>query len=178
MTALPAKYAWLNDEPGPRMLREAIALYGTLEKPGSANSPTIMGWAKECDLGLYSADAIPWCGLYMAVCAKRAGWARPPSPLWARDWAKWGNPRAGGAMLGDVLVFPRGSGGHVALYVGEDRTHYHILGGNQDDMVNIVRKAKTPILAIRQAPWRIAQPPNVRKVMLTSTGTPTGGSEA
>lgn len=178
MAPLPAKYAWLNDEPGPRMLVEAIALHGTLEAPGSANNPTITGWAKECGIGAYSTDSIPWCGLFMAVTAKRAGWARPPNPLWARDWAKWGKPRTGGAMLGDVLVFPRGSGGHVAIYVGEDATHYHILGGNQTDKVCIVRKAKTPILAIRQAPWRVAQPQNVRKVRLTASGTPTGGSEA
>lgn len=177
MTALPAKYSWLYDEPGPKMLKEAIAEYGVLEGPGGLNNPTIIGWAKECNIGVYSADSIPWCGLFMAVTAKRAGWARPPNPLWARDWALWGNRRTGGAMLGDVLVFPRGSGGHVAIYVGEDSTHYHILGGNQSDRVSIVRKAKTPILAIRQAPWRIAQPPNVRKVRLTATGTPVSGSE-
>ncbi len=177
MTALPSKYAWLNRELGPKMLREAIKEYGVVEAPGSANNPKITAWAKECGIGAYSTDAIPWCGLFMAVCAKRANWARPPNPLWARDWALWGKPRTGGAMLGDVLVFPRGSGGHVAMYVGEDATHYHIIGGNQSDQVCIIRKAKTPILAIRQAPWRIAQPPNVRKVPLTAGGTPTGGSE-
>jgi cell wall-associated NlpC family hydrolase len=36
-------------------------------------------------------------------------------------------------MLGDVLVFRRGGGGHVALYVGEDEEAFHVLGGNQAD---------------------------------------------
>lgn len=175
--ALPAAYAWLAKEPGPRMLLEAIALYGTIEAPGSANNPTITAWAKECGIGAYSTDAIPWCGLFMSVCAKRATWARPVNPLWARAWATWGNPRKGGAMLGDVLVFPRGSGGHVAMYIGEDSTHYHILGGNQSDKVCIVRKPKTPILAIRQAPWRVAQPANVRKIILKPTGAPVSTNE-
>jgi uncharacterized protein (TIGR02594 family) len=174
---LPAKYAWLNDEPAPKMLLEALALYGTVEGPGKANNPKITSWAKECGIGAYSTDEIPWCGLFMAVCAKRAGWARPGNPLWARDWATWGKPRTGGAMLADVLVFPRGAGGHVAMYIGEDSTHYHILGGNQSDQVCIVRKAKTPILAIRQAPWRIAQPSNVRKIVLTSGGAPVSDKE-
>jgi uncharacterized protein (TIGR02594 family) len=177
MSALPAKYKWLNEEPAPRMLLEAITLYGTVEAAGSANNPTITEWARECGIGAYSTDAIPWCGLFVAVCAKRAGWARPANPLWARDWASWGRARSGGAMLGDVLVFPRGSGGHVAIYIGEDSTHYHILGGNQTDKVCIVRKAKTPILAIRHAPWRVKEPPNVRKVFLTASGTPVSGKE-
>jgi uncharacterized protein (TIGR02594 family) len=175
--ALPAKYAWLTKEPGPKMLREALAEYGTLEFLRGTN-PKITSWAHECGIGAYSTDAIPWCGLFMAVSAKRAGWARPGNPLWARDWATWGKPRVGGALLGDVLVFPRGSGGHVAMYVGEDATHYHILGGNQSNMVCIVRKPKKPILAVRQAPWRVGQPSNVRRVFLSPSGTPTGGSES
>jgi uncharacterized protein (TIGR02594 family) len=160
------------------MMKEALALYGTTEVPGKGSNPTIEDWAEECGLGAYSTDAIPWCGLFMAVCAKRATWARPPNPLWARDWLKWGVARHGPALLGDVLVYPRGSGGHVAIYVGEDKTSYHILGGNQSDKVSIVRKAKLPILGIRHAPWRIAEPPNVRRVYLTAAGTPIGGSEA
>jgi uncharacterized protein (TIGR02594 family) len=160
------------------MLKEAIALHGTVEAPGTKNNPRITAWAMECGIGAYSTDSIPWCGLYMAVTAKRAHWARPPNPLWARDWLNWGIERDGPALLGDVLVFARGSGGHVAMYVGEDKTSYHILGGNQSDRVSIVRKPKLPILGIRHADWRIAQPDNVRRVFLTATGTPTGGSEA
>lgn len=179
MTALPAKYAWLNAEPAPRMLIEAVKLYGTIEAPGSANNPTIMAWAQETGNGMYSGDSIPWCGLFMAITAKRAGWAQPSNPLWALNWATWGKPRVGGPQLGDVLVFRRDGGGHVAIYVGEDATHWHILGGNQGDKVSIVRRAKTPApVAIRQAPWRVGQPVNVRKVLLSAAGTPMAGSEA
>ena len=34
-------------------------------------------------------------------------------------------------MLGDILTFKRNGGGHVGLYVGEDKDCYHVLGGNQ-----------------------------------------------
>jgi len=81
-------------------------------------------------------------------------------------------------MLGDVLVFPRGAGGHVALYVGEDARHFHILGGNQGNEVSIILKAKTPLIDCRRATWRSAQPANVRPVMLSADGTPSGVSEA
>jgi uncharacterized protein (TIGR02594 family) len=180
MASLPKKYQWLNDEPGPLMLMAAIAEYGTMEMSGTADNPKILSWAEEVGLGqTYSGDSIPWCGLFMAMCAKRANWAQPPGPLWALNWAKWGVERDGGKpMLGDVLVFKRTGGGHVAMYVGEDLSSWHIIGGNQSDRVSIVRRAKVPTYAVRHAPWRIAQPPNVRRVFLTSLGTPTAGSEA
>lgn len=166
---LPKKYAWLADEPGPRMLLAALDEYGTLEVPGKGSNPKITGWAHECGIGAYSTDDIPWCGLFMAVCAKRAGWARPPNPLWARNWAQFGQA-ADTAMLGDVLVFSRGSGGHVALYVGEDKTSFHCLGGNQSDAVSITRVAKSRLIAARRPKWKVTQPANVRRVFLTPSG--------
>lgn len=178
MTAKQAGYEWLWDEPGPNMLVECLKLFGTKEAAGAKNNPTIVGWAKETNT-TYPGDSVAWCGLIMSVTAKRAGWDYYPgkNALWARNWAIWGKG-VKTAMLGDVLVFPRGNGGHVALYVGEDKTHYHILGGNQSDSVCIVRKAKTPILAIRRAPWKIAQPESVRRVFLSGKGAPLAGSEA
>ncbi len=171
-------YEWLWKELGPNMLLEARALYGTHEIPGPKNNPQIMKWADEVHT-TYPGDATAWCGLFISICAKRAGWPYHPNgnALWARNWADWGTPQVV-AMLGDVLVFPRGQGGHVSLYVGEDASHYHILGGNQSDGVNIARRAKTPILAIRRAPWKTAQPANVRQIFLHAGGAPAGGSEA
>lgn len=170
-------YEWLWDEPGPAMLKEVLKLWGTREVSGPKNNPEIMRWASEVNT-TYPGDATAWCGLLMSIGAKRAGWDYYPgkNALWARNWALWGK-KAKVAMLGDVLVFPRGKGGHVAIYVGEDKTHYHLLGGNQSDSVVIVRKAKTPIIDIRRAPWKIAQPANVRQVFLSAKGAPVSTKE-
>lgn len=185
MTKVQPGYAWLwHDEKGPKELLEALALVGTYEVAGKANSPVIMGWAKETNT-TYPGDDVAWCGLFKSVVAKRAGWDYHPNgnALWARNWASWGNG-VELPMLGDTLVFSRGGGGHVALYVGEDDTHWHILGGNQSDQVNIVRKAKRPasqdggLIAARRAPWKVAQPDNVRRIILKNTGAPLAGSEA
>jgi uncharacterized protein (TIGR02594 family) len=171
---LPPAYKWLEAEPGPRILLEMLKIYGTVETPGPDNNPTIMQWAKAVGLErVYKNDATAWCGLAVAYAAGQAGWDNAPlgNALWARNWAAWGNPVApGAAMLGDVLVFARGTGGHVALYVGEDNTHFHILGGNQSDAVNIRRKEKSLLIAARHCPWRIQQPANVRKMYLSATG--------
>ncbi len=168
--SLPNDYSWLLQEPGPKMLAEALGLYGTKETPGDADNPLIIAWAKEAGLQtVYRHDSVAWCGLFMAVVAKRAGKQPPAEPLWALNWAKFGNKVTDGAKLGDVLVFKRSGGGHVALYVGEDDECYHCLGGNQADQVNIVRKPIARAYAIRR-PNYSSQPLNVRKVILSSDG--------
>ncbi|WP_424630046.1 TIGR02594 family protein [Bradyrhizobium sp. SYSU BS000235] len=166
---LPAEYAWLSKEPGPKMLLEALSLFGTLEGPGAKDNPTIMAWAAELALSkTYSHDSIPWCGLFMAIVAKRAGKQPVDSSLWALSWADFGK-LAPVPMLGDVLTFKRNGGGHVALYVGEDFGAYHCLGGNQSDKVCITRIAKSRLYRARRPDYQ-AQPDNVRKVMLASSG--------
>jgi uncharacterized protein (TIGR02594 family) len=175
---LPAAYAWLAKEGAPRTLVEALAEHGVVETPGAADNPRILGWAKEVGLGgTYSDDAIPWCGLFMAVVAKRATWDVPANPLWARNWLKFGRTVAP-PELGDVLVFERGTGGHVGLYVGEDAGYFHVLGGNQSDKVCISRLLKTRLLGARRPVWRIAEPANVRRVFLSSGGAPVSKNEA
>jgi len=173
MAKLPSKYQWLAKEGAPRMLVEALELYGTLETSGKKNNPTILAWAKEVGKDIqsvYTADSIPWCGLFMAVVAKRADKEWPKSPLWALSWATFGK-KVPEPMLGDVLVFTRQGGGHVGIYVGEDDTAYHVLGGNQSDKVSIARIAKSRLYTTRRPIYAIGQPLNVRKVILTSDGS-------
>jgi uncharacterized protein (TIGR02594 family) len=168
---LPSRYAWLAREPGPKMIVEALKLFGTMEKPGAANNPTIVAWAKEVGgevTDVFKADSIPWCGLFMAVVAKRAGKEPPQHPLWALSWSAFGAKSAAPA-LGDVLVFVRNGGGHVGLYVGEDASAFHVLGGNQSDRVCIARIAKARLYAARRPIYRV-QPANVRPIRLEATG--------
>lgn len=157
------------------MLMQAVALYGTVETPGSGDNPIILAWAAEIGYEkIYRHDSIAWCGLGMAICAKRAGWDYNPggNALGALNWAKWGNPvRSDQAMLGDVGVWKRKGGGHVGIIIGYDTTgSYHVLGFNQDDQVNIKRKPIKGIVAVRRAPWKMAQPPNVRRILLAPGG--------
>lgn len=178
-------YAWLNAEPGPRMLLEALKLYGTLETPGTADNPVILAWADEIGAAertayakwaasWYQDDSTPWCGLFMAVCAVRSNTGnradrRPPEKyLSAAEWAKFG-VKSPSAELGDVLVFRRPGGGHVGLYVGEDAATYHVLGGNQSDTVNVSRIARARCVAVRRVPY-LSKPVNVRKVHMAADG--------
>lgn len=162
-------YNWLKSEPGPKVILEAMKLFGTKETTGEGDNPIILEWAKELGLKQYTHDSIAWCGLFAAIVVKRAGKDVVKEPLWARAWAGFGTQQTI-AMLGDVLVFTRETGGHVGFYVGEDKDCYHVLGGNQGDEVKIARILKNRCIAIRRCPWKISQPSNVRKIEITASG--------
>lgn len=190
MSALPAAYSDLALEPGPLMLLEALKLHGVLERVGPGSNPTIVKWADEVEQAVktpytrwaadwYNDDQIAWCGLFMAVVAVRAGQGRadrmpPPKYLSARDWLNFGKAvQIKEAMLGDVAVFDRKGGAHVAMVVGEDATHFHVLGGNQSQRVNIARKAKSECIGVRRPIYK-QQPSNVRKVIRAAKGPVSG----
>ena len=69
------------------------------------------------------------------------------NPYWARNWLLFG--QALKPITGAVLIFERGSGGHVGFAVGQDDTHFYVLGGNQSDAVTIARIAKSRLLGAR-----------------------------
>lgn len=166
---LPNKYKWLLDEPGPKMLSEFLKIYGVKETPGIIDNPVIIAWAMELGIRNYHHDDVPWCGLAMAIIARRAAKDVNFDPLWALNWARFGQKVMDGAQLGDVLVFKRKGGGHVGLYIGEDDECYHVGGGNQSDEVNIVRKEKDRVYAIRRPIYKL-KPVNVRKIILSPDG--------
>ncbi|MBX7155784.1 MAG: TIGR02594 family protein [Bacteriodetes bacterium] len=175
--SLLTQYNWLEKESGPLMILEALKLFGTLEQKGKANNQTIIAWAKEIGgnvADVYKADEIPWCGLFMAVVAKRAKKQVVKDPLWALNWGTFGK-QIDNPEFGDVLVFIRKTSegktaGHVGLYIGEDKDCYHVLGGNQSDQVCIARIQKSRLYASRRPNYNV-QPKNVRRVFLKNSGT-------
>ena len=178
------QYKYLLADDMPKMIKEGIKLLDTKESPGSINNPVIIGWAKE--LGgniddIYNADEIPWCGLAQAIVAKRADKEVVKDPLWALNWSTFGD-YVKIPMIGDTLVFVRktstgSTAGHVGIYVGEDNTAYHVLGGNQSDAYNITRVLKNRLYAARRPKYKIGQPSSVKQMILKNDGTPVSKNE-
>jgi uncharacterized protein (TIGR02594 family) len=179
---LPTQYHWLQRLRGlPNTIREGLKLYGTKEVVGKGSNRTIIGWRDELNGATtngkpiivgFTDDDIPWCGLYAAIVTYRRLRRIEEvvaSPLWARNWSKYGI-KSSLASLGDVLVFSRGSGGHVGFYIGEDDACYHVLGGNQSNAVTITRIMKTRLLACRRPPYVIV-PAACKPFRLAATGT-------
>lgn len=143
-------------------MTEARRHIGLREVPGVANNPVIMGWADRLGarvLGIkYTADSVPWCGLFAAWCVHQAGIRTPAISIRAKAWADWGDPIAllSGSMpnrlipLGAVAVFGRDGGGHVGFVDSVNRDgSLNILGGNQGDAVNVRRFPRARLIALR-----------------------------
>lgn len=164
---IPNKYKWLESLELPKIVSIGLETYGTTEIPGQASNQKILNWAKELGIS-YGNDDIPWCGLWMAYVVKQSGREPVKSPLWARNWAKWGD-MVPTPELGDIVVFARKSGGHVGVYIGEDSGAFHILGGNQSNAVNITRIAKLRAIAYRRPKYQ-NKPISVKKYPLDASG--------
>lgn len=89
----------------------------------------------------------PWCAIFTNAALESCGFtgSRSPSSQSFRT-----NPNflhLSGPSLGAIAVFWRGSPnsglGHVGFYRGEDANNVWILGGNEDDMVQIEALAKS-----------------------------------
>jgi uncharacterized protein (TIGR02594 family) len=177
MKKLPTGYEWLNDVQGlPRTIHLGLKELGVKEVVGRGSNATIIGWRDELNqagvkISGFSDDDIPWCGLFAAIIAfRRMDRAEEvvKDPLWARNWAKYGTA-VKHAALGDVLVFVRNGGGHVGFYVAEDKTAYHVLGGNQSNKVSIARIAKNRCIAVRRPPYRQA-PAGAKSYVVSASG--------
>lgn len=156
-----------NANPLPWTIARGLELLHTKEIVGRKHNQTILDWGITLGIGkIYTNDEIPWCGLYVGIVCHRAKKDITPvgNILWARNWAKFG-VGVDEAGLGDVLVFKRGSGGHVGFYLGENNTHYYVLGGNQSNEVNDGKIRKDRILAKRR-PIYNNQPKSVKPYYL------------
>lgn len=132
-------------------METAKSLIGTKEIPGARSNPVIIEWAQTINPWVkkfYTNDDIPWCGLFVAHCMMDNNiQIEFQNPLSALEWAKFGKKVE--PCYGAVLVFYRDGGGHVGFAVGEDANYYHVLGGNQSNMVNVTRVAKSRLRSIR-----------------------------
>ena len=81
-----------------------------------------------------------------------------PNYLMARSYLKYGDMVLESELQkGDILIFRRGGEwwqGHVGFYVGTEivrgRKYYRVLGGNQDNEVNISLYPEYKLLGIRR----------------------------
>lgn len=196
---VPAKWQWITRLKGlPQLVREAIKEYGTVEGAGTLNSKKIIGWADEiarCNpttynnwaADWYNKDSVPWCGLFMALCTCRSANGKTnrmpvKSYLSALAWANWGVAvnwkTRSNIWCGDIAVFVREGGGHVAVIIGVSKDGNYVLccGGNQDDQVNIKLFPVSRLYAVRRPPY-VIRPTGARHISITTTGTPISTNE-
>jgi hypothetical protein len=120
---------------------------------GTAIFRSIKGCGKGCGK---AGDFLCRCQLLGALST---------NPYWARNWLLFG--REVQPIVGAVLVFSRGSGGHVGFVIGQDEAHCYVLGGNQSDAVTVARIAKSRLLGVR---WPATYPPRLQRLPTMKPG--------
>lgn len=128
----------------------AKAEIGVKERAGKAINPKIKAYYEEAGHPYIKDDAVPWCAAFVGAMLERAG-LKGTGALTARSYLTWGKPLKT-PKPGAIMVFKRGNSswqGHVAFYVTQDATHYHVLGGNQGNAVSIAKYKKEDLIGIR-----------------------------
>jgi uncharacterized protein (TIGR02594 family) len=150
MASLPGAAAVPAPALRPSWVEEGLKVFGWHEVRDNAR---LRAWLRSDGKTLGDPAALPWCGDFTETCIKLALPGEPfpgalgINPYWARNWALFG--RDVSPVYGAVLVFSRGSGGHVGFAVGQDAECFHVLGGNQGDAVSVVRIDRRRLIACR-----------------------------
>ena len=156
-------------KPGPLpWITEAKSALGRHE---ARDRSWLMDWLKRDGRSLGDPSKNPWCGDFVETCI-RMGLPDEPllgalgtNPYWARNWLLFG--REVQPITGAVLIFERGSGGHVGFAMGQDEAHFYVLGGNQSDAVTIARISKTRLLGAR---WPATYSPRLQRLPTMKPG--------
>ena len=150
----------------PKWMQYAEKEIGQTEIPGDLHNSRIVEYHRETSLGA-SDDETPWCASYVNWVLKQAGIAGTNSAA-ARSFQRWGRG-IDKPEYGCIVVLRRGTQewqGHVGFYVDEDAEHVWLLGGNQNNQVNVSKYPKKDILAYRMPKRAI----DSKTVVTTTTG--------
>lgn len=120
---------------------------GQLEIPGSKDNPRIVAYHSTTTLKA-SSDDVPWCSSFINWLFFKLTWKRTNSAA-ARSWLNWGIKLAR-PIPGCIVIFARGTGGHVAIYEsGYTSGFINVLGGNQSNTVKHSSYSESKVLGYR-----------------------------
>jgi uncharacterized protein (TIGR02594 family) len=113
---------------------------GVKEIAGAASNPLVLAMLR-LDDAWPEGDEVPWCSAFVNFITWMLRLPRSKS-LAARSWLAVGRVITfdEAQPSNDIVILERGTGaGHVGFFAGRDDAHHvvHILGGNQQDGVNV-----------------------------------------
>jgi len=129
----------------------AKRFFGMEEIPGQKDHPFIVWCLSTCNLE--TSDETPWCSAFInGICFILN--LPMSNSAWARSWLMVGIPiELEEAQVGfDICIFKRGTGsqGHVGFFAGMEGDNILILGGNQNNSVNVLSFGKDKLLGVRR----------------------------
>lgn len=140
-------------------MKVAKSFIGLKEIVGPKHNPTILEWLNE--LGAWwREDETPWCGVFTAICLKRAGFKRGTVNSRSKNYVKgsksgpghypynWygageykieGGVKLSKPCYGCVAVKARKGGNHVTFVLGRlPDGRLACIGGNQSNSVSVI----------------------------------------
>jgi uncharacterized protein (TIGR02594 family) len=130
---------------------------GVKEVPGKAAHPRIIEMYDHAGLAHTGDDDQSWCGCACGTWLKEAEYPTPPNFYGAKQFESYGvKVAAADWRPGDIVVLYRTKlrekdwRRHVGLLVGETKSHWKVLGGNQGNAVSIANFPKADTSAIRR----------------------------
>jgi uncharacterized protein (TIGR02594 family) len=130
-------------------------------------------WLASDKHALGDPSRLPWCGDFVETAIRLGvpGEPVPNNPYWALNWRTFGVPTA--PTYGAVGSIKRDGGGHVFFLVGQDRTRYFALGGNQSNKVSVVPidKSRCPPESFRWPATYDREPINLPSMTSSATSS-------
>ena len=125
---------------------------GIKEISGVIDNPIVMAMLK-LDQDWPENDEVPWCSAFMNWICWNLRLPRSKS-LMARSWLGVGEAVHTPKVGYDVAVFWRGERtgtlGHVGFFAGFDGSNIAVLGGNQNNEVNVSTYDASKLLGFRR----------------------------
>jgi len=134
----------------PKWYQIAKGEEGVKEFTGDRDNPEVVKFLKSCSkLGASAQrnDETYWCSAFVNWCVEKAGFEGTESAA-ARSWMHWGQSIAD-PVVGCIVVLRRTNNpafGHVGFFVKQDTSRVYLLGGNQNDSVNVTAFDKSRVL--------------------------------
>jgi uncharacterized protein (TIGR02594 family) len=120
-------------------LLKALSYYGTSGIAGKNNNNTILNFFKNSKNAWVNNDEIAWCAAFVNSVLYECGLPQT-AKLNARSFLDFGIETLE-PVFGDIVVLWRDSKngvlGHVGFFIKKVDNKIYILGGNQDNQVNI-----------------------------------------
>lgn len=137
------------------IITEAKKHLGIWEWAGDDHNPKVLAMYADAGHPEIRKDEVPWCAAFVGSVLARVG-IRNTGSLLAKSYLNWGVevPSLDQAEPGDILIFDRGTQswqGHVGFLAGRKGGYVEVLGGNQNNQVNITRYLEREVIAIRRA---------------------------
>lgn len=154
--AVAAKPAVVPDDSRWSLAYDVAKRYmGVREVPGKEHNPVIVRWLRRLATWIHD-DETAWCSAFVNHCASEAGY-ECSGKLNARSWLDVGEKvPLSESRKGDVFILWRGTKdgwqGHVAFldHYNPTRGLVYLLGGNQNNEVNITAYPVGRVLGVRR----------------------------